>query len=371
MQDKTDTFYEILGDQINRHFPLKKVRSSTNDKPWMNNKIRSLIQKRQHAFIKGHTLLWKYLRNSVNCEIIRARTTFTAKKLTQIDPKNPSTWYSTVKQICGMNNKVSKVVIPGYENSPSSDFAKAVNDHFGRICSSLPALDLAQLPAYLPATTVAPSVTRSQVWRELSHIKVRKAPGPDGLPNRILKEFAFEISEVLCNIINASLFQGLVPSQWKCAVIVPLPKMIPTPSLDKLRPVSLTSTLAKVTETFISKWMIQNMSQSLDSQQFGNRKGRSTSHYLVQLVQHIHQAWEDGLTANLLAVYYSKAFDRVDITVAIQKLIHMGVSSALIPWISDFLTDRKQCVRVNGATSEWYSVTCGVPQGTKVVSWLW
>ena len=183
---------------------------------------------------------------------------------------------------------------------------------------------------------------------------------------RILKEFAFEISQVLCNIINASLFQGLVPSQWKCAVIVPLPKMIPTPSLDKLRPVSLTSTVAKVTETFISKWMIQNMSQSLDSQQFGNRKGRSTSHYLVQLVQHIHQTWEDGLTANLLAVDYSKAFDRVDITVAIQKLIHMGVSSALIPWISDFLTDRKQCVRVNGATSEWYSVTCGVPQGTKV-----
>ena len=30
------------------------------------------------------------------------------------------------------------------------------------------------------------------------------------------------------------------------------------------------------------------------------------------------------------------------------------------------LTDRKKCVRVNGTTSEWYSVTCGVPQGTKV-----
>ena len=75
-----------------------------------------------------------------------------------------------------------------------------VNEHFGGICSSLLPLDLTQLPTYLPASSEAPTVTRSQVWRELLHIHVHNAPGSDSLPNRILKVFAFELSEPLCDI---------------------------------------------------------------------------------------------------------------------------------------------------------------------------
>ena len=40
--------------------------------------------------------------------------------------------------------------------------------------------------------------------------------------------------------------------------------------------------------------------------------------------------------------------------------------SQLDEWIGSFLSGRKQRFRVNGATSDWYEVTCGVPQGTKV-----
>ena len=60
------------------------------------------------------------------------------------------------------------------------------------------------------------------------------------------------------------------------------------------------------------------------------------------------------------------AFDRVDITVALNKQLVMNVRREILPWIGSFLSGRKQRVRVNGATSDWYDVTCGVPQGTKV-----
>jgi hypothetical protein len=170
----------------------------------------------------------------------------------------------------------------------------------------------------------------------------------------------------VCDIINSSLCEGVVPTQWKKAIVVPIPKVIPTPSMDKLRPVSLTPTLAKVAETFVTNWVMQDLSQQLDPRPYGNRKARSTSHYLVQLVQYAHQALEDGCNVNLLAIDYSKAFDRVDITIALQKLLHMGVRRELLPWLSDFLSNRQQCVRVDGVTSDWRSVTCGVPQGTKV-----
>ncbi len=37
----------------------------------------------------------------------------------------------------------------------------------------------------------------------------------------------------------------------------------------------------------------------------------------------------------------------------------------IIPWIADFLTSRRQRVKYQSAISQWQTLTCGVPQGTK------
>ena len=89
----------------------------------------------------------------------------------------------------------------------------------------------------------------------------------------------------MCDIIDSSLTTGVVPHQWKQATVVPVPKVTPTPSMDKLRPISLTSTLSKSCESFVVDRMLDDMSSSLDSAQFGNRKGRSTVHHLDDLIQ--------------------------------------------------------------------------------------
>ena len=128
----------------------------------------------------------------------------------------------------------------------------------------------------------------------------------------------------------------------------------------------MTPSLVKVTESFVSEWMMQNIAVRLHPWQFGNREGRSTSHYRVHLVQHLHKALQDFQSIQLLATDYSKAFDRVNINVAMPKLISIGVRRELLPWVNAFLTNRRQRVRVNGIMSEWRPVTCGVLQGTKL-----
>ena len=90
--------------------------------------------------------------------------------------------------------------------------------------------------------------------------------------------------------MNASLREGVVPVEWKQTTVVPVPKVTPTPSMDKLRPVSLIPTLAKVAESFITRGIMSDMESSLDHSKFGNRNGRSTNHYHVQMVQYAHQA---------------------------------------------------------------------------------
>ena len=152
---------------------------------------------------------------------------------------------------------------------------------------------------------------------------------------------------------NSSLRSGGVPSQWNQAVMVPLPKVVHTPSLDKLRPISLTSTLCKVCETFVTGWMLQDMDSTLDCAQCGNRKGRSNTHYLVELVRFMLKEAEVGRFVKLLAIDFSKVFDKVDVTLIMQRLLDMDVRPELLPWIADFLTDRKQCVRHGRQMEIW------------------
>ena len=60
----------------------------------------------------------------------------------------------------------------------------------------------------------------------------------------------------------------------------------------------------------------------------------------------------------------SKAFDRVWHKGLLFKLKSAGVSGSLVPWFSDYLTDRKQRVVLPGVSASWTSVKAGVPQGS-------
>ena len=364
LKSKMDTFYDIIQQQLDNPFPVKRLKRSSTDKPWMTCRIKRLLVKRQRAFSRGHDRLWRFYRNSVARAITNAKKDFAASKLAQAH-KEPSSWYKIAIHLSGCRQKKSSINIPGLSDLTTGDLAVAINSHFTAINRSLPPLDRSRLPVYVPAGP-APPVTRSQMWRELSKIKVSTSPAPDQLPNNIVKEFAFELSIPLTNILNTSLRSGVVPAQWKFATVVPLPKVIPTPSFDKLRPISLTSTLSKVCESFIIRWMLQNMGPTLDCAQYGNRRGRSTIHYLVDLVQFVLREAERGRYVNLLAIDFSKAFDKVDETVAVQKLLDMNVRRELLPWIADFLSNRQQCVRLSSHITGRTFTTCGVRQGTKV-----
>ena len=114
--------------------------------------------------------------------------------------------------------------------------------------------------------------------------------------------------------------------------------------------------------------MLQDMGPTLDCAQYGNRRGRSTTHYLVDLVKFVLREAKRGCYVNLLAINFSKTFDKVEVTVALQKLSDMTVRRELLPWIADFLSNRQQCLRLLSHITGRTSTTCGVPQGTKVGS---
>ena len=60
------------------------------------------------------------------------------------------------------------------------------------------------------------------VAKLLDGLNVHKAPGPDGLNARVLKECTTQISPILALIYNESLAQGNVPDDWRHANVSPV-----------------------------------------------------------------------------------------------------------------------------------------------------
>ena len=72
----------------------------------------------------------------------------------------------------------------------------------------------------------------------------------------MLRDLAPILAAPVTSIFNASLRDGYVPQAWKSAYITPLPKKTPPQKIESdLRPVSLTSLLAKELERIIAPWV--------------------------------------------------------------------------------------------------------------------
>ena len=72
--------------------------------------------------------------------------------------------------------------------------------------------------------------------------------------------------------------------------ISPLPKVKVVHELGGVRLVSLTQDLGKVLEGIVTRVMLTLLSDirgSIDERQYGNLKGRSTSHYLIYLFRYV------------------------------------------------------------------------------------
>ena len=126
-QAKTDTFYSILTEQINRHFPRKKTKCTTSDKPWMTTKIKTLILKRQKA-LRGGKCSWRFYRNTVNRAIKASKRSFAASKLSEASTSNdPIAWYRTAKVLSGNRAIRRPVVVPGIENKTPLEATNDIN----------------------------------------------------------------------------------------------------------------------------------------------------------------------------------------------------------------------------------------------------
>ena len=120
-------------------------------------------------------------------------------------------------------------------------------------------------------------VSQEAVHKKLKSLNPNKSPGPDQLFPKLLVELSAELSLPFTILFNSSLEHGVIPKDWKHAIVTPIFKKGSKTSTNNYRPVSLTSIVCKLLESFVRDSIQTHMEElKLYSDcQHGFRSGRS------------------------------------------------------------------------------------------------
>ena len=218
-----------------------------------------------------------------------------------------------------------------------------------------------------PADDVMTSpFTLEELNSSIDDLQEKKAPGPDNIPNDMLKHLGPAAKKKLLSIYNTSWQKGIIPKSWKKATMIPILKPGKPPNkADSYRPISLTSCLCKLMERMVNRrliWYLESNKLLIDAQS-GFRQCRSTEDQLAYISQEIEDGFQDQKHTVAIWVDMAKAFDKVWKAGILTKLLEAKVSHNMLKWIEQYLKHRKGRVSLQGRQSREADFKHGVPQG--------
>ncbi len=141
---------------------------------------------------------------------------------------------------------------------------------------------------------------------------------------------------------------------------LPIPKKPKITGLNDYRPVSLTSVAMKSFERLVLAYLKDSTGPLLDPLQFAYRANRSVDDAVNMglhfILQHLDRP---GTYVRILFVDFSSAFNTIIPDTFQNKLTQLSVPTSVCQWITSFLTDRQQLVRLGKFSSSTRTISTG------------
>ena len=368
-----NAFQSTLTESIVRNIPCKSL-TNKQPQPWIDIRIRRALRKKERLYRNAKRSgtdeawsLFKKHRRSVDRLIRKQHREYVSSIGVSLETNNTKPFWNYIKSL-KLNAFGISTLTTKFGNTVSLAKAKAdaLNQQFQSVFTSeniqsMPAMD------NLGFRMIAPLVIDpTGVFNLLTNLKENKAPGPDGIPPRVLKYCASSIAPVLQKIYQASIDTSYLPRDWRTANITPIFKKGDRTNPENYRPVSLTSVPCKVLEHIVYRYLITYIEDNniLSDVQHGFRKRRGCDTQLVLLVEELAHALDQRKQIDLVIMDFCKAFDKVPHNRLMLKLQQCGIEDPIHGWLKCFLTQRSQQVVLEGTKSEEATVASGVPQGT-------
>lgn len=213
-------------------------------------------------------------------------------------------------------------------------------------------------------TVSIPSINEVDFRAAIRRLKPRSSGGPDGIPVFLAKDCASALLTPLLYVFNLSLKQSIYPSRWKKSRVTPVPKGGSDMNITSFRPIAVLSVFGKVFEMTLNRHISQQVTNRFHPSQHGFRKARSTTTNLVALTDYVCKEMDAGRQVDAAYFDFRKAFDLVDNDILLEKLALLGFTPKLLSFLSSYLCERQQYVRVGGFESNDYCTLSGVSQGS-------
>ena len=191
-----------------------------------------------------------------------------------------------------------------------------------------------------------------------------KAMGCDGISPMLLKHCAIPLLQPLHHLFTLSLIQSYLPSQWRSHLIKPILKSGPIHLVENYRPISLLCIVSKVLEKIVHKKLVDYVLNSISDSQFGFLYDRSSLQQLLIFFKLLTNRVSNKSQVDVIYLDFKKAFDSVSHNKLLQKVWVFGITGNVWHWLRAYLTNRIQCVTINGILSDALPVSSGVPQGS-------
>lgn len=208
------------------------------------------------------------------------------------------------------------------------------------------------------------SVELSKVSKILSTLDPNKAFGIDNIGPKILKFCSAALCAPLHYLFNLLLQNAVIPSEWKIHCISPIHKSRSKADVSNYRPISLLCCISKVLEKVVYNQLFQAVSPHLSCHQFRFLPGHSTIQQLLIFLDEALTNLDSKIQTDTIYFDLRKAFDTVPHSSLLLKLHSYGIHDKALDWVKSYLSNRMQCVSVNGTKSQLLPVLSGVPQGS-------
>lgn len=377
VEDMVDGFQSLLLSMLDQHAPLitKKVKF-TKTLPWITNVIKYMMDLRNVAYDKYrstqsevHKKYYKDLKALVTTSIYHEKRAYFDHYINKHIHDGKTFWRNIKEKILPCSDKSD--CLPDCYDNPNG-----INEHF----LNVPGDDKVsnthssyyeqhRYNTSLPPFKLSP-VSELEVSGYIKAIK-SNAIGSDGISRDMVLLTLPRTLSIITDIVNRSILTGVVPRQWKHALITPLPKVDHPTDLKDLRPISILPFLSKILEKAVHTQLMKyvELSKILPSHQSGFRRGRGTVTALLDVTDNILADQDCGKGTLLALLDFSRAFDSLNITLLLAKMSYYGFDPHTITWFASYLGERYQSVRLRKEDGS-YDVSNpsllrrGVPQGS-------
>ena len=368
-----DTLHKLM----DKHIP--KIKSETNSKgkkpKWITRKVQKIINKknnlyRKYIISKKQYDLSRYIkcRNESDAEVRKTKSQF-EKQIAKDCKSNPKFFWKYVQEKSKQTTGISPLDKgDGVFVNDDIDKADVLNAFFSSVFTRE---DTNNVPEAKEGTEskniyLTDIVITPRIKDKLKQLNNCTAQGPDGIPPRVLKEVSENLAIPLSILFNKSLEKGLIPADWKQAEVVAVFKKGTKSDPGNYRPVSLTSVICKILESFVRDAIVKHMNDHnlyANCQHcFGNKRSFATQ--LLEVMEILTDHIDQREPTDMVYLDFRKAFDSVPHERLLSKLMMYGITGGVHSWVKSLLYDRTQRVRVGKKFSSSADVLGGIPQGS-------